>query len=132
MLFCYYNPIDIRRRFNVYKTSIRGRQRRIDVLQTLKRRRMSTGKFDYVFTSEDFVFRKCKVTSNLDPLFIFVTNEVVFRACHNLLWDFSQTLTRSCFVEKLFRKVPKDPQENTISEVFLSKVADLGLELFLN
>ena len=46
-------------------------------------------KFDYVFTSEDFVFRKCKVTSNLDPRFLFVTNEVAFKACHYLLWDFS-------------------------------------------
>ena len=35
----YYNyPVDTRRRFNVYKTS-----RRLDVLQTLKRRRVSTG-----------------------------------------------------------------------------------------
>ena len=36
-------PVDTRRRFNVYKTSIRRRQRRIDVLQTLKRRRVFTG-----------------------------------------------------------------------------------------
>ena len=32
-----YNLVDTRRRFNVCKTSIRRRQRRIDVLQTLKR-----------------------------------------------------------------------------------------------
>ena len=40
--FCHLTPfpVDTRRRFNVYKTSIR---RRVDVLQTLKRRRMSTG-----------------------------------------------------------------------------------------
>ena len=35
-----YFPVDTRRRFNVYKTSIR---RRRDVLQTFKRRRVSTG-----------------------------------------------------------------------------------------
>ena len=36
----YLNPVDTRRRFNVYTTSI---QRRIDVIWTLKRRRVSTG-----------------------------------------------------------------------------------------
>ena len=39
-------PVDIRRRFNVYKTSIRRQRRqwrRIDVLQTLEQRRVSTG-----------------------------------------------------------------------------------------
>ena len=39
-----HNPVDTRRHFNVYKTSIRRRRRRIDVLQTLKRPRVSTGK----------------------------------------------------------------------------------------
>ena len=28
----HYNPVDTRRRFNVYKASIRRRRRRIDVL----------------------------------------------------------------------------------------------------
>ena len=37
-------PVDTRRHFNVYKTSIRRRRRRIDVLQTLKRPHVSTGK----------------------------------------------------------------------------------------
>ena len=37
------SPVDTRRCFNIYKTSIRHRRRRIDVLQTLKRRRVSTG-----------------------------------------------------------------------------------------
>ena len=36
-------PVDTPRRFNVYKTSIGRRQRRIDVLYTLKRCRVSTG-----------------------------------------------------------------------------------------
>ena len=36
-------PVDTRRRFNVYKTSTRRRRRRVDVLQTLKQRRVSTG-----------------------------------------------------------------------------------------
>ena len=36
-------PVDKRRRFNVYKTSIGRRLRPIDVLQTLKRRRVSAG-----------------------------------------------------------------------------------------
>ena len=36
-------PVDTRRRFNVYKTYIRRHRRRIDVLWTLKRRRVSTG-----------------------------------------------------------------------------------------
>ena len=36
-------PVDTRRRFNVYKTSIRRCRRRIYVLYTLKRRRVSTG-----------------------------------------------------------------------------------------
>ena len=36
-------PVEIRRRFNVYKTSIRRCRRGIDVLQMLKRRRVSTG-----------------------------------------------------------------------------------------
>ena len=35
-------PVDTRRRFNVYKTSIRSHRRRIDVLQMLKRRLVST------------------------------------------------------------------------------------------
>ena len=39
--------VDTRLPFNVYKTSIRRRQRRIDVLQTLKRRRVSTGLVQY-------------------------------------------------------------------------------------
>ena len=36
-------PVDTRRRFNVYTTSIRRQRRRIDVVWTLKRRRVSTG-----------------------------------------------------------------------------------------
>ena len=36
-------PADTRRRFNVYKPAIRRRGRRIDVLLTFKRRRVSTG-----------------------------------------------------------------------------------------
>ena len=35
--------VDTRPRLNVYKTSLRHRRRRIDVLLTLKRRRVSTG-----------------------------------------------------------------------------------------
>ena len=38
-------PVDTRRHFNVYKTSIWRRRRRIDVLYSLKRRRVSTGLF---------------------------------------------------------------------------------------
>ena len=38
------NPVDKRRRLNVYKSSTRRRRCRIDVLLTLKRRRVSTGK----------------------------------------------------------------------------------------
>ena len=38
--------VDTRRCFNVYKTSIRRQRRRIDVLQTLKQRRVSTGTAD--------------------------------------------------------------------------------------
>ena len=37
------NPVDTRRRFNVYKTSIQRWRRHIDVMQTLKRRFVSTG-----------------------------------------------------------------------------------------
>ena len=37
------HPVNTRRRFKVYKAPIRRRRRRIDVLQTLKRRRVSTG-----------------------------------------------------------------------------------------
>ena len=33
-----FNPVDTRRRFNVYKTSTQRHRRLIDVLQTLKRR----------------------------------------------------------------------------------------------
>ena len=36
-------PVDTRRRFNVYKTSIRRQRCCIDVLQTLKLLRVSTG-----------------------------------------------------------------------------------------
>ena len=36
-------PVDTRRHFNLYKTSIRRRRRGIDVLKTLKRRRVCTG-----------------------------------------------------------------------------------------
>ena len=39
-----YNPVDTQGRFNVYETSIRRRRRHRDVLKTLKRRRVSTGK----------------------------------------------------------------------------------------
>ena len=42
----YLNPVDTRRRFNVYKTSILRLQRRTEFLQKLKRRRVSTGKDD--------------------------------------------------------------------------------------
>ena len=38
-----YIPVDIRRRLNLYKTSIQLRRRRIDVLWTLKRLRVSSG-----------------------------------------------------------------------------------------
>ena len=38
-----YSSVDTRRRSNVYKTSIRRRRRRIDILQTLKRRRVLLG-----------------------------------------------------------------------------------------
>ena len=37
-------PVDTRPRFNVYKASIQRRRRRIDILKTLNRRRVSTGK----------------------------------------------------------------------------------------
>ena len=37
------SPVNTRRRFNVYETSTRRRRRCIDVLQTLKQRRVSTG-----------------------------------------------------------------------------------------
>ena len=47
-------PVDTRRRFNVYKTSIPRRRRRIDVLQTLKRRHVSTGiQFSLLLGSKD-------------------------------------------------------------------------------
>ena len=39
----HLTPVNTRLRFNVYKTSIRRRRRRIDVLQTLKQHRVSTG-----------------------------------------------------------------------------------------
>ena len=39
----YIISVDTRRRFNVYKTFIRRRRRRVDVLWTLKRRRVPTG-----------------------------------------------------------------------------------------
>ena len=39
----YYSPVNTRRRFSFYKTSIRRWRRRTEVLQTLKRRRVSTG-----------------------------------------------------------------------------------------
>ena len=41
-MMTYEFPVDTRRLFNVYKTSIRLRRRRTDVLYTLKRRRVST------------------------------------------------------------------------------------------
>ena len=41
-MFTYHDPVDKRRRFNVYKTSIQLRRRRIVVLQTFKRRRTGT------------------------------------------------------------------------------------------
>ena len=37
------SPVNTRSRFNVYETSTRRRRSRIGVLQTLKRRRVSTG-----------------------------------------------------------------------------------------
>ena len=40
------NPVDTRRNFNVYKTSIRHQRRCIDVLKMLKRRRVSTRKYN--------------------------------------------------------------------------------------
>ena len=53
------NTVNTRRCFNVYKTSIRRRRSRIDVLQTLKRRRVSTGNAQIsandtdIFSSQD-------------------------------------------------------------------------------
>ena len=44
LIFTGINPVDTRRRFNVYKTSIQRHWRRKDVLQTLKLRHVSTGK----------------------------------------------------------------------------------------
>ena len=38
------NPVDTRRHFNVYRTSMRRQWRCVDVLKMLKRRRVSTGK----------------------------------------------------------------------------------------
>ena len=38
------NPVDTRRHFNVYRTSMRRQRRCIDVLKMLKRRRVFTGK----------------------------------------------------------------------------------------
>ena len=42
-LSCIQKPVDTRRRFNVYKTPMRSPRRRIEVLQMLKRYRVSTG-----------------------------------------------------------------------------------------
>ena len=37
-----HNPLDTRRRFDVYETSVQRRRRRRDILLTLKRRCVST------------------------------------------------------------------------------------------
>ena len=51
------NPVDTRRRFSVYKTSIPRCRRRIDILKTLKRHRVSIG-------NENIVSRK--LYANID------------------------------------------------------------------
>ena len=73
-------PVVTRRRFNVYKTSIRRRRRRMDVLKTLKWSRVSTGKqknllrcaiVPRVNIQSTFTFHLCQ-SSNLFILSIFV------------------------------------------------------------
>ena len=65
--FC---PVDTQRRFNVYKTSIRRRRRRIDVFWTSKRRCGSTGWLDSEHCSEkcyiadDFFFEYWGICQN--------------------------------------------------------------------
>ena len=49
--------VDIRRRFNVYKTSVRCQRRRVDVLKTLKQQRVSTG-----FGKLHFNSQLCRIT----------------------------------------------------------------------
>ena len=51
----YGNPADTRRRFNVYKTSIRRRPHCVDVLYMLKRRRVSAGKQMKGYREKDVV-----------------------------------------------------------------------------
>ena len=48
-------PVDTQRHFNVYKTSIRRCQRRVDVLQTLKQRCVSTEFLEYLLQLVDYL-----------------------------------------------------------------------------
>ena len=48
-------PVDTPRHFNVYKTSTRRCQRRIDVLQTLKQRCVSTEFLEYLLQLLDYL-----------------------------------------------------------------------------
>ena len=66
--FLSSSPVDTRRRFNVYVTYIQRRRRRIDVLYTLKRRRVSTGKYPLTISHPQSFF--------LLPIFITVNNRV--------------------------------------------------------
>ena len=50
--YSLFNPVDARHRFNVYETSIKRRWRRIVVLWTSKRRRVSSGKHLFLFSEK--------------------------------------------------------------------------------
>ena len=90
------NPVDTRRRFNVYKTSIQRRRRRIDVLQTLKRRRVSTGKKQIVTHSLVIGRFFYTLSTTLSKMTYFLKN------CSWLKWY--------CYLRKLIHLIKQNYQ----------------------
>ena len=66
---CEHFPVDTLHRFNVYKTSLRRRRRRIDVLQTLKRHLVSTGKREHQICKTNSVSFAYRAEITRSPLY---------------------------------------------------------------
>ena len=105
-MFTYHDPVDKRRRFNVYKTSIQLRRRRIVVLQTFKRRRTTTG------PTAALLF-KCSIQFG----FYMLDSLGFFMSYHPMAVFYRENLFSSMFLKVVFTfrlvnagKIQKRPQ----------------------
>ena len=79
------NSVDTWRRFNVYKTSLRRRRRRIDVLKTLKRRRVSTKQSHHFFSGGNLFKDASEFNQDLCDTTVWSSFEKFFRIVHFFL-----------------------------------------------